>query len=159
MIVETASLQDAPAILELQKLAYQSEAALYQDPTIQPLLQNLEEIEAEFVNHTFLKGLIAGTIVASVRAYLRNETCFIGKLIVHPTQQNQGLGTRMMDKIEQLFPEAKRFELFTGYKSERNLHLYTKLGYREFQRQQIHERLTFVFLEKWVSVKQTKHLS
>ena len=34
-----------------------------------------------------------------------------------------------MREIEELFSDARRFELFTGRKSERNLHLYRKLGY------------------------------
>jgi hypothetical protein len=50
--------------------------------------------------------------------------------------------------IEATFPAAKRFELATGHRSERNLHLYAKLGYREFRREKISPRLTMVFLEK-----------
>jgi hypothetical protein len=44
MVIETASLEDAQAILELQRLACQSEAVLYQDFMIQPLTQSLEEL-------------------------------------------------------------------------------------------------------------------
>jgi hypothetical protein len=37
---ETATLDDAKQILELQKLTYQSEAAIYNDYTIAPLKQS-----------------------------------------------------------------------------------------------------------------------
>ena len=53
-----------------------------------------------------------------------------------------------MAEIESAFPKARRFELFTGHRSERNLHLYEKLGYREFKRVPATEDLTMVFMEK-----------
>jgi hypothetical protein len=58
-----------------------------------------------------------------------------------------------MRGIEETFKEARRFELFTGHKSEKNLHLYEKLGYRVFKKVKANERLTIVFLEK---IKLTK---
>jgi hypothetical protein len=51
MHIEPATIQDADAILALQKLAYQSEAAIYADYTIPPLTQTLEELKAEFDDH------------------------------------------------------------------------------------------------------------
>jgi hypothetical protein len=39
MIIEQAGVEDAGEILRLQKLAYQSEARIYNDYTIPPLLQ------------------------------------------------------------------------------------------------------------------------
>jgi len=53
-----------------------------------------------------------------------------------------------MHTIESL-SEAKRFELFTGAKSEGNIRLYQKLGYEIFQRKPINEQITLVYLEKW----------
>lgn len=53
-----------------------------------------------------------------------------------------------MREIETTFTTAQRFELFTGHKSEKNLFLYQKLGYTEFRKQEINEKLTLVFLEK-----------
>jgi hypothetical protein len=59
-----------------------------------------------------------------------------------------GIGRKLMAEIETVFPTAKRFELFTGHKSERNLYLYRKLGYEIFKQQPVNEKLSFVFLEK-----------
>jgi ribosomal protein S18 acetylase RimI-like enzyme len=150
LAITRATIEDAQEILELQKLAYQSEAAIYQDYTIPPLTQTLPEIEAEMQNQVFLKAVAAGQIVGSVRAYLQQETCCIGRLIVHPAQQNRGLGKELMGKIEGCFPQAQRYALFTGHRSERNLYLYQKLGYRRVRSEKISEKLTMVFLEKMV---------
>ena len=50
-----AQIEDAEEILELQKLAYQSEAVIYNDWSIPPLTETFEEIRAEFSKYTFLK--------------------------------------------------------------------------------------------------------
>ena len=147
MITQSLSA-DAEEILELQKLAYQSEAAIYQDYAIPPLTQTLAEITAEFHTRHFLKVVADGRIRGSVRAHLTQGTCYIGRLIVHPAYQNSGLGTKLMGKIEGCFPEARRYELFTGHLSTRNLYLYRKLGYLPARREQVSEKLTLVFLEK-----------
>ena len=48
MIIKRATIADAEEILSLQKLVYESEAEIYNDFTIPPLTQTLEEIKAEF---------------------------------------------------------------------------------------------------------------
>ena len=74
---------------------------------------------------------------------------YIGRLIVKPEYQNKGIGTKLMQAIEQRFKFANRYELFTGHKRNRNLHLYQKLGYYEFKTVPVNESLTMVFLEKY----------
>ena len=148
MTIEQANVNDAAEILKLQKLAYQSEAVIYSDYTIPPLIQTLEEIQNDFSTHTFLKASSGEKIIGSVKARILGGTCFIGRLIVHPGFQNQGIGTRLMHEIEKRLSDAERFELFTGSKSERNLYLYQKLGYQIFKREAINENIELVYLEK-----------
>lgn len=149
MIITQATIDDAQAILTLQKLAYQDEAAIYDDYTIPPLTQTLEQIQRDFGDWLFLKATINGEIVGSVRAQMEQETCFVGRLIVHPDHRNRGIGTQLMDEIEKRFDHVERYELFTGNKSERNLYLYQKLGYRPFKTVGLSEKVTLVFLEKY----------
>ncbi len=148
MFIEQAQISDAPEILALQKLAYLSEAEIWQDYTIPPLTQTLEETEQEFRTQTVLKVILDGRIIGSVRAYLREGTCYIGKLIVHPDFQNRGIGAKLLREIEERFAHAERYELFTGEKSERNLYFYQKWGYRLFRKKALTDKVTLVFLEK-----------
>jgi len=148
MTIRRTKIEDAQEILILQKLAYQSEAEIYNDYTISPLIQTLEEMKDEFKDKYFLKAVVNGKIIGSVRAFVKEETCYIGRLIVHPDFQNQGTGTKLMDEIESLFSNVKRFELFTGHKSKPNIYLYQKLGYRIFSTEKITENLELVYLEK-----------
>jgi len=158
--IQEATVSDAEEILALQKLAYRSEAELYSDYGIPPMVQTLDEIRSEFNRQKFLtlnsknvgslilKAVIEKRIVGSVRAFSTGGTCFIGRLIVHPELQNRGIGTLLMKEIEAQFRGCGRYELFTGMKSERNIHLYQKLGYRIFKDERVNDKLTMVFMEK-----------
>ena len=146
--IERAAISDAEEMLALQKLAYRSEAEIYNDFNIPPLVQTLEGIEKDFKDQFFLKAIMNGRIIGSVRAYTREGTCYIGRLIVHPDLQNRGIGTRLMNEIERIFNTFRRFELFTGDRSERNLYLYQKLGYKIFKTAKITDQTNIVFLEK-----------
>lgn len=148
--MDKAQADDAEPILALQKLAYQSEAELYDDFTIPPLRQTLEEMVRDIQTQHVLKACKGDQIVGSVRAMIKEDACAIGRLIVHPDYQRQGLGTRLMNEIETLFSDAGRFTLFTGHKSDGNIRLYQRLGYAQTHTTKVNDRLTLVFLEKKV---------
>lgn len=150
IVIQKASTEDAQEILDLQKLAYVSEAEILDDFTIPPLHQTIDEILSEFDDQVFLKVELEGRITGSVRCYLQDGTCHIGKLIVHPAHQNCGIGTKLLRAAEDQYPDARRCELFTSHKSERNLHIYDKCGYRPFKSKVVSGRLTTVFLEKTI---------
>lgn len=143
-----ASTEDAVAILELQKLAYQSEAELYNDFSIPPLIQTMGELVMDFSSKVVLKTQVEGQIIGSVRGYQSGNTCYVERLIVHPNYQGQGIGTALMKSFESRFDQVQRFELFTGNKSDRNIHLYEWLGYTIFKTAKINKNLSLVFMEK-----------
>jgi ribosomal protein S18 acetylase RimI-like enzyme len=148
LLIETANVKDAQEILALQMLAYQSEAKIYNDFLIPPLVETLDEMELNFKSYVFLKVTFDGKIIGSVRVYEKDGTCYIGRLIVHPNFQNQGIGAKLLLEIERIYSECGRFELFTGDKSVRNIHLYEKLGYNAFKTEPATKNLTIVFFEK-----------
>ena len=148
MEITNAKFEDLSKILELQKLSYLSEAEIYNNYSIQPLLQTLDELEKEFEKSTILKLLDDNNeIIGSIRSYEENNRVYIGKLIVNPDCQNRGFGTKLLYAIEKIFPN-KTYELFTGSKSEKNLYLYKKLGYKEFKREMVADNLEIIFMEK-----------
>lgn len=146
--ITQASVDDAATILELQNLAYQSEAQLYNDFHIPPLTQTLNELKSDFIHAVFLKAENEIEIIGSVKGHRSGNTCYIERLIVHPDYQGQGVGTVLMQQIELCFGQAQRFELFTGHESKRNIQLYERLGYKVFKSKEITSDLSFVFLEK-----------
>ena len=149
MLIIKAEKSDLKTILELQYLAYQSEAKLLNNFEIPPLKQSYDEVVREYIKGLFLKAIDeTGEIIGSVRAYIDNDTAYIGKLIVRPEKQSQGIGTKLVRKIEQECP-AGRYEIFTSDKSLRTIRLYEHLGYAKFKEQRISDNLNLVFLEKY----------
>ncbi len=146
--IERAAITDAEEILQLQRLAYRSEAILYDDWTIPPLTQTREEIEKEFQCATFLKACAGGLIIGAVRGALHDGACAVGRLMVHPEHQRRGVGGRLLSSMEKEFPSANSFELFTGSLSEGNIRLYERHGYRAFRTERLTPRVELVFMKK-----------
>lgn len=148
MILMRAEQKDLQEILDLQYIAYQSESKLLNNSGISPLKQTLQEVQYEYEKGVFLKAKDdGGSIIGSVRAYSENDTLYIGKLIVRPDLQGQGIGTNLLNEIEKVCPHP-RYELFTSSKSIRNIKLYKYLGYEIFKEQDISEELKFIYLQK-----------
>lgn len=148
MRIEHAEFIDLEQILMLQYLAYQSEAELYHNNSIPPLMQTLEDLQKEYQNGIILKAVDDNNIIlGSVRGYIKNTTLYIGKLIVHPDYQGQGIGTKLLLSLEEKY-HTLRCELFTGSKSLRNLRLYEYLGYERYEEQEVSPELTLIYLQK-----------
>ena len=152
--ISPANVEDAAAILALQRLAFQTEAPVYDDFTLPPLTESLKDLEAQFSRKRFLKAVERGQIIGSVRGFLDAATLHVQRLIVHPDYRRRGVGAALLSRIETAFPAARRFELFTGHKSTGNLRLYERLGYRAFRQERVNEKVTLVFLEKTFRVRE-----
>ena len=143
-----ANYDDLQEILQLQYLSYQSEAALFGTQDIPPLEQTLDEVSQEYQDGIILKMLDdTERIIGSIRAKEDNGTVYIGKLMVHPQHRHHGYGIKLLETIEQYFPN-KRYELFTSTRSVANIARYQKMGYKVFKRKAINSDLSFVYLEK-----------
>ncbi len=148
MKIVKAQKEDLKEILDLQYLAYQSEAALFGTKDIPPLKQTLDEVTDEYNSGVVLKMLDENNrIIGSVRAKESKGTVFIGKLMVHPDFRGNRYGTMLLKEVEEYFPK-KRYELFTSTRSVSNIRLYEKLGYKIFDEKPIDDELTFVYMEK-----------
>ena len=126
---------DAGEVLTLQRAAYVTEAQAHQDLAMPPLTQTLGQLRAELAEPAVTAwGIRAGgRLVASVRVRLTgSETAEVGRLVVAPDQQGQGLGSGLLRAAEDRLPPAvTAIRLFTGEHSHANLRLYERLGYRE----------------------------
>jgi ribosomal protein S18 acetylase RimI-like enzyme len=146
--------KDILRILELQKLAFKKESIVYNDLQIPAMIQTKEEILEDFSNGTlFLKYEKNNEIVGSVRAYLDSKKiCNIGRLVVNPFFQKQGIGKKLMIDIEKEFLDCKKFRLFTGEKNNIAFNLYKKLGYIESGRQYT-GKYFLIYMEKINNIK------
>jgi ribosomal protein S18 acetylase RimI-like enzyme len=148
MIITEAESSDLSSILDLQKISFQEAAVRYNNPDIQPMKQTLAELEKEFEEQFILKAEDNSKIIGSVRAFSKDNVCYIGKLIVHPDYRNKGIGTKLMKEIEKRFNSVHRYELFTGQKDAKNICFYIRLGYTIFEEKKIKDDLVLVLFEK-----------
>jgi len=146
--ITCASVSDFPEILEIQKKAFLSEAELYQNFNIQPLSQTLEELVEECQEKIVLKAVLNGKTVGSIRANTFENGCWVNKLVVLPEFQKRGIGEKLLREIESYFLDTEKFTLATGAKSESNIRLYEKVGYKIIGKETFHDGVEAVVMEK-----------
>lgn len=150
MEISRAVAADAGEILTLMRAAYVSEAQLYGDPFIPPLVESLDQLRKIVENAIVLKAVEGGRIVGSVRGQVAGSACIVGRLVVAPDRQGAGIGTSLLTALHEAHPLIDAFDLFTGHLSDGNLRLYRRLGYRETHRERQQEHLTLVHLRREV---------
>jgi ribosomal protein S18 acetylase RimI-like enzyme len=131
--ISVASEQDAEQMFRLQYLCFQSEAALYGNYRIDPLVQTLASVREEVVRDCVFVARLGDEVVGLVHGSAREDgTASIGKLCVHPRLQGHGVGARLLRAAESALAEqggATRFRLHAGHRSEGSLRLYRRVGY------------------------------
>jgi chorismate mutase len=148
-VVAPATAADAGELLTLQRAAYTSEARIYGDPELPPLVQTLPELTAELSDGPVLKATLGSRIVGAVRARVVDDVLHVGRLVVAPDHQGHGIGTALLTALEAAAPPAVRSAaLFTGDRSTHNLRLYERLGYVEERRERTERGTVLVHLAK-----------
>ena len=178
LIITQAQKEDLPAILDIQKKAFLEVARIFHLKTMPQIEQTLESIRDEFDKWIFLNASLinlqsakeldsrfrgndtlrmpggndtCAKIVGSVRAYCKDGTCYIHRLVVLPQYQNNGIGKALMSEVEKMFKDkVTRYELFTGSQDHRNLYLYKRLGYKTFKTEKHNKEISFVYMRKSV---------
>lgn len=148
MIIQPARQQDLPEILALQKAAFEAEAQLVNDWNIPPLTQTLDELADDWRKGIMLKAVNEdGIIVGTVRGHVAPDGFYIGRLAVLPQWQGRGCGSALLEAMIGR-AESNRLVLFTSTKSERNLRLYERFGFRPFKKSTTATGVPLVWLEK-----------
>jgi N-acetylglutamate synthase-like GNAT family acetyltransferase len=145
MTIGRATAVDAPEILALQKIVYQNEAEMYDDWSLAPLRQTLDDLRRDFETRVFIKAVVGGKIIGSVKGIMDGDTAHLSRLVVHPYFWKQGIGTRLVQEVEASFPKAKRFETFTGQKSRHTMEPYQRLGYLPIRQEKVSEHRDRVY--------------
>ena len=148
MIIQPARQQDLPEILALQKTAFAAEAQLVNDWNIPPRTQTLDELADDWRKGIMLKAVNeGGPIIGTVRGHMAPDGFYIGRLAVQPQWQGRGCGSALLEAMIAR-AEPNRLVLFTSPKSERNLRLYERFGFKPFKKSTTATGVTLVWLEK-----------
>ncbi|SHN82794.1 Acetyltransferase (GNAT) family protein [Geodermatophilus obscurus] len=136
----------AGELLTLQRAAYVPEAQLYDDVRLPALVQTLDELADELTRSDCLAALAGSRLVGAVRTCERDGVLHVGRLVVVPDLQGQGIGTRLLLAAERT-PLAQA-TLFTGARSTANLRLYRRHGYVDAHRETVRPGLELVHMFK-----------
>ena len=143
-----AHLDDAPAILAMQRLAFEPEARACQVWEIPPLQETVEGIREHIRVATVLKAMEGDRMLGSIRGIVTDGTCLIRVLMVAPDAQGRGLGARLLKAIEDAHPQVERFELTTNMIMVGNVRFYLSHGYEVVEQVQHGPTIRLAFMRK-----------
>lgn len=140
---------DLESVLSLQKAAFMEVAKQMNKYDIPPLLQTIQDLQNDFKSCTILKYTsVDNQIIGSVRGCVYDgNVCHVGKLIVHPAFQNQGIGKALLYELERCFSTCHKYTLFTSEDTPNSLSLYSKIGYHVINKKEMNG-IEFVYMEK-----------
>lgn len=143
--VRTADASDLPEVLRVQRVGFERVATRhgFARDDMAPLTETLKDLRALAAAgvRTFVAESGADTdggtsTIGTVRARVRDDaTVEIGRLAVDEGYERRGVATALMRSLEDAYPAARRFELYTGAEADDALALYARLGYSEFRRE------------------------
>lgn len=149
-----ANLEDASTILEMQIIAFMPLLEKYRDYDTSPANESIDRIvhrlNQEFTDYYFINH--DETPVGAIRIVtINNWTYRISPIFILPAYQGRGIAQQVFTMIEEMYSDAKSWELDTILQETGNCYLYEKLGYkRTGEIKVINERMTIVFYEKHV---------
>jgi len=138
---------DAGEVLTVQRAAFVSEALIYGSADMPPLVQTLEELEAELRDADGWVARIGPRVVGAIRTRESDGVLLIGRIAIAPDMQGSGIGGKLLAAAEE-HSEAAEAELFTGSLSEANIRLYESCGYEQTERIDQGDGTAQVFLRK-----------
>jgi tRNA (guanine37-N1)-methyltransferase len=134
--VRPATLADAGEILTLQLACWVAEQRANPGVEIHAQRETLDDVRRWLGRWTVIVRRREGRLIAAARGRVERHgdhagAWDVGRLMVAPDLQGQGLGRDMLERIEAAAPAGvSTYVLFTGAGSVDNLRMYKKAGYR-----------------------------
>lgn len=122
---------DAGELLTLQRACWVQEALANDLLDLPALHESLDDVRSWLQEWDTWVIRRAGRLVAAARGRLEGDSWDIGRIMVAPDLQGQGLGRVLLEHLQAVAPaEATSYVLYTGAASARNQRLYRRAGFR-----------------------------
>ncbi|AYF06776.1 TPA: GNAT family N-acetyltransferase [Bacillus mobilis] len=151
--LKKATENDAAALFQMQIESFNPLLNKYKDYETNPANESIEKTILRINNpsNNFYKIIfdsnLAGAICISKKEI--PYKFWISPMFIHPIYQGKGIAQQILILIEEMFPEARSFELATILEEERNCFLYEKMGYKRTEvTKKLNDKTTLVYYKK-----------
>lgn len=147
-------LKDAEIIHEMQIKSFMPLLEKYRDyetsPANEPLEKIVERINQPFTDYYIIES--DNIAVGGVRIVKKDNKHYrVSPIFILPEYQGKGIAQKVFQMIEQMYCDAKAWELDTILQEKGNCYLYEKIGYiKTGETKVINDKLTLVFYKKVV---------
>ena len=147
-----ATLEDAETINTMQIKSFMALLEKYQDFETSPANELVEKtimrLKQVFTDYYIIKT--DNVPVGSIRIVKKDNKLYrVSPIFILPEYQGFGIAQRVFEIIEEIYQDAKAWELDTILQEPRNCYLYEKLGYVKTGKTKIiNSKMTLVFYEK-----------
>lgn len=135
----------------LQRKGFRETLEKYQDYKTSPATENFIKFYLKFANKAAdnYRVLYNGKTAGALCIVSKPDCIWLGRFYILPEYRNKGIGQQALILAEHLYPSALRWRLDTILEEKNNIHLYEKLGYREYgERKRISDKMTIINYEK-----------
>lgn len=149
-----SGLKEAETIHAMQIKSFMPLLSKYHDYETSPANESLERIisrinEANTDYYIIKNDTIA---VGAIRIVMKDKKKYrVSSIFVLPEYQKKGIAQKVFQMIEQIYCDAKIWELDTVMQERGNCYLYEKLSYKQTgETKIINDKLTIVYYKKLV---------
>lgn len=149
LMLKKSTQSEAPILLEIQQQAFEADLRMYEDITSSPVNEPLDRLQYKIQHYEHFTIWHNTEIIGGIDIRkLPNNHYRLNRIFIADAYQNNGLGTQIMQLIENAFPDARSWTLDTPHLNTRNHHFYEKLGYAKIGEHKISDKLTLFDYEK-----------
>lgn len=150
--LEKAIESDAKTIFDLQVSAFIPLMNKYKDYKTNPANETIDRIVTRINNPSggFYKIKADNILVGAICIYWQEESRFwISPMFILHKYQGQGIAQKAITLVENMFPNAKTWELATILQEERTCYLYEKMGFTKTGVEEtLNDSTTLVYYKK-----------
>lgn len=151
IILLEANVDDAESLLNIQRLAFMILQHKYGES---PAEHSIENIKAKIEQGDYYKIIYCNRLVGGIFVHSKYEPTTFNLHIIYilPELQGKGIAQEVIIKIENIYPNVKKWTLDTPITEYRNCYLYEKVGYkRTGKMEKVNDKLTLIYFEKQVA--------
>lgn len=147
-----SGLNEASMIHEMQIKSFMPLLNKYQDydtsPANEPVERIIDRINQSFTDYYIIKS--SNISIGAIRIVRKENKIYrVSPIFILPEHQGKGIAQKVFSIIEDIYNDARIWELDTILQEQGNCYLYEKLGYQKTgELVQINDKMTIVFYEK-----------